>query len=174
MDGLRKLAATWFYSGYAPVASGTFGTLAAIPFYVATVLVLQAAVGLGVSGWVIYACFTVALTLFAFWAAGCGEQFWGKGDAGQIVIDEVAGFYVTMFLVPLSWEWVVAGFFVFRFFDIVKIWPANYFDSKVGGGLGVTMDDIFAGLYSCIVLHVLHAIACHWDLTILAGFCHAQ
>lgn len=157
MKFFRKLMASWFFAGYFPVASGTVGTAAAIPLYVLLVLTLQ---GLftGVGFWTAYALLTVSLILFSIWAAGCGEEFWGKQDAGQIVIDEVVGFLVTMFLAPFSFAWIVAGFFAFRLTDIVKPWPASYFDKKVKGGLGVTMDDVVAGIYACLILHLGHRL----------------
>jgi phosphatidylglycerophosphatase A len=70
------------------------------------------------------------------------------------VIDEVVGYLVTMVGVPLTVQGVVLGFFLFRFFDIVKVEPARYFDRHLKNGYGVVLDDVAAGVYACGVLHL--------------------
>lgn len=137
--------ATWFGSGLAPVASGTFGTLAAIPLYL-----LLAQLPLGG-----YVAAAVVVFIVACWAADRAEEIFLQHDSGKIVIDEVAGFLVTMIAVPPSLFTVTAGFFLFRFFDITKIPPARYCDREIKNGIGVVLDDIVAGIYSCISLHLL-------------------
>jgi phosphatidylglycerophosphatase A len=92
----------------------------------------------------------------AFGPAGCqAEEIFQEKDSGKIVIDEVVGYLVTMTAVPVSWKGVVLGFILFRFFDITKIPPARFFDRRVKNGYGVVMDDVIAGLYSCILLHLI-------------------
>ena len=137
--------ATWGGSGFSPFASGTVGTLAAIPFY----LVL-ARLPLP-----LYLLSTVAFTLFACWVSGLAEQVFAEHDSGKIVIDEVAGYLVTMIGVPLSWQGVAAGFFLFRFFDIVKPQPARWLDRSLKNGYGVVLDDIAAGVYACAATHLV-------------------
>ncbi|HEY6008260.1 MAG TPA: phosphatidylglycerophosphatase A, partial [Geobacteraceae bacterium] len=75
--------------------------------------------------------------------------------SGKIVIDEVMGYLITMAGVPLSWQAVVAGFFLFRFFDIVKIEPARWCDQRLKNGYGVVLDDVVAGIYAAIALRLL-------------------
>lgn len=139
------LFATWGGTGYSPVASGTVGTLAAIPLY----LVL-ARLSLP-----LYILTLVTFFFFSSWVSGLAEEIFGEKDSGKIVIDEVVGYLVTMTGVAVSWQWVVAGFFLFRFFDIVKVEPARYCDRYVKSGYGVVLDDVVAGIYSCLVLQVL-------------------
>lgn len=145
MRGFILIMSTWFGSGLFPVASGTVGTAAAIPFYL---LLANAPV-------TAYIAITVAFTIFSCWIAGRAEEIFLQHDSGKIVIDEVAGYLVTMIGVTLSWQTVVAGFLLFRFFDITKIPPARYFDRSVKSGVGVVLDDVVAGIYSCICLHLL-------------------
>ena len=145
MNFFVKLLATWGGSGYAPVASGTFGTLAAIPFY----LVL-ANLSLPV-----YLLTLTAFFFLACWVSGKAEVIFGEQDCGKIVIDEVVGYLVTMTAIPLDWRYVVAGFFLFRFFDIVKIPPARWFDRQMKNGYGVVLDDVVAGIYACAALHLI-------------------
>ena len=142
------VAATWGGAGYSPVASGTVGTLAAIPLYL-----LLARLSLP-----LYALTTVAFIFFSCWVSGGAERIFNEKDSGKIVIDEVAGYLVTMFAVPPSWVGVALGFFLFRFFDITKIPPASYFDRQMKNGYGVVLDDVVAGIYSCLALHLLTRI----------------
>lgn len=137
--------ATWGGTGFSPIASGTVGTLAAIPLYL-----LLARLSLP-----LYALTVVAFIFFASWVSGEAERLFNEKDSGKIVIDEVAGYLVTMFALPFSWPGVILGFFLFRFFDITKIPPARYFDRQVKNGYGVVLDDVVAGIYSCLALHFL-------------------
>jgi len=139
------LCATWGGTGYSPVASGTVGTLAAIPFYLALAR-LQLT---------LYLLTLVSFFFFSCWVSGLAEDVFAEKDSGKIVIDEVVGFLVTMTGVAVSWKSVLAGFFLFRFFDIVKIEPARSFDRHLKNGYGVVLDDVVAGIYSCGVLHLL-------------------
>jgi phosphatidylglycerophosphatase A len=140
------LLAAWGPCGYAPVAPGTFGTLGAIPLYWA----------LSQLGWPAYLAVTVGLIAVAVPAAHRAGRYWGHADASPIVIDEVAGYLVTMALVPFSWPAAAAGFLLFRLFDILKPWPASAFD-RVKTGFGVVMDDVAAGVYAWAALQLLEA-----------------
>jgi len=134
------------YSGYAPFASGTVGTLfPAIPLYL---LMIQLPVP-------VYAILTVGLFLASVYLGGQAEKLLGKKDPGKVTIDEVVGFLVTMVAIEPSWKIVAAGFFLFRFFDVVKLFPARWAERKMPGGWGITMDDVFAGIYAHLVLRVL-------------------
>jgi len=139
------ISASWFGTGFSPFASGTVGTLAAIPLY----LVLA---GLPLP---FYLLTLAAFFFFSCWVSGRAEIIFGEQDSGKIVIDEVAGFLITMTAVPPSWQGMTAGFLLFRFFDIAKIPPARYFDRQMKNGYGVVLDDVVAGLYACISLHLL-------------------
>jgi len=138
--------ATGFFSGKSPFAPGTFGTLAAVPF--ALVFLVLPPQGHGL--------YCVGLILFAIYLADEAEKISGKKDPGCIVIDEIAGYVVTMSLVPVQISTLVAGFFLFRFFDIVKPGPVKYFENHFSGGAGVVLDDIMAGILSAVVLGTLY------------------
>lgn len=139
------LFATWGGAGYSPVASGTVGTMAAIPFYL-----LLARLPL-----YLYLLTLIPFFFFACWVSGLAEEIFGEKDSGKIVIDEVVGYLVTMVGVPLTVQGVVLGFFLFRFFDIVKVEPARFFDRHLKNGYGVVLDDVAAGVYACGVLHLI-------------------
>jgi phosphatidylglycerophosphatase A len=129
------------------VGPGTFGTLGAIPLYLALSRLPP----------VWYVAATAALTALAVTAATRAGAYWKVVDASPIVIDEVAGYLVTMMLVPFSWKAVAAGFVLFRVFDILKPWPASAFD-RVKTGFGVVMDDVAAGVWAWLVLAALRAL----------------
>ena len=136
--------ATGAYSGYAPVMPGTFGTLAAIPVFVVFSFLDLAA----------YFAATAIFILASIWISHRAALIFRKKDPGEIVIDEVAGFLVTMTAIPLDWRWLLAGFVLFRIFDILKPWPACWADRQLQGGLGIVMDDVFAGIYANLVLQL--------------------
>jgi len=139
------ILASWGGTGYSPFASGTVGTLAAIPLY----LLLQRL------SLPLYLVTVTAFIVFACWVAGLAERIFNEPDSSKIVIDEVAGYLVTMIAVPLSLKSVLLGFFLFRLFDITKVPPARYFDRQVKNGYGVVLDDVVAGIYACLALHLL-------------------
>lgn len=136
--------ATGFYTGYIPVASGTFGTVVALPLcYLLSVL-----------GPVEGIVFTGAFVGFAVWTAGEAEKIFKKKDSGLIVIDEMAGFLVTLFLIPWGAKSVIIGFLLFRLMDVVKPFPIRSLESKLPGGWGVVGDDILAGVYANLALRI--------------------
>lgn len=129
------------FSGKSPFAPGTAGTLVGVLLYL----------GLQNIGVVPYAAVTILVCVIGTWAAGRAETILGTKDSPSIVIDEIAGYLIAMYMVPAGWGYIAAAFFVFRVFDIIKPWPL--FDlQKVQGGLGVMLDDIGAGIYTNIVL----------------------
>lgn len=143
-----KLAVAWssgFGAGYFPFASGTFGTAVALPFAWALSLVQP---------WWGWALLVAAYTAVSVVAAHRAGRVHGVVDSKLIVSDEFAGLFLTVGLLPFTWQTAVAGFFVFRLFDIVKPWPASFFDRKVHNGFGVTFDDVIAGVYARFVLEV--------------------
>ena len=134
-----------FGSGVAPYAPGTFGTLAAVPLY----LLIQPL------GLPIYLLITALAFFLGIWLCGETANALGVHDHSGIVWDEIVGYLVTMIAVPLDWKWIVLGFLLFRLFDIVKPWPIGWIDSKLSGGLGIMLDDILAGFFALIALHLL-------------------
>jgi phosphatidylglycerophosphatase A len=142
MRRLAVLLASNFGLGYAPVASGTVGTLAGLPaFWLMSDLSPPAYL----SAW-------VALTAVAVWAAGVAGRHYGKVDDGRIVIDELSGYLLTVALLPGSWTTALLGFVWFRLFDILKPPPANWIDRRCKIGFGVVFDDVAAGIYAAIAL----------------------
>jgi phosphatidylglycerophosphatase A len=131
-------------SGAAPKAPGTFGTLAAIPLYL---LLAQLP---------LWAYLVIIVASFALGIYLCGQasKDMGVHDHGGIVWDEFVGFWITMIAVPMQWPWIIAGFVLFRFFDIIKPWPIGWLDKRVHGGLGIMIDDVIAGVFALIILQV--------------------
>jgi phosphatidylglycerophosphatase A len=136
------------YLGYAPVASGTFGTLAGVALYPVFDWLLSSSVA-------IYLVAFAALVAGAVWLAGHAERIFDEHDSGKITIDEVAGYIAaTLFMRPTV-ATVVASFVLFRLFDVLKIWPARYFDEDVPGGTGVVLDDVISGFYANLTLRAI-------------------
>ena len=140
-----------FGSGLAPKMPGTFGTLAALPI----VFLL-----LSYASMPVYLLVTLLVSVTGIWICGQTAKDMGVHDDSSIVWDEVAGMLVTMIAVPLSWQTLLAGFVLFRLFDIVKPWPISYLDKHVHGGAGIMVDDIVAGLFALLVLHL--SISAGW------------
>jgi phosphatidylglycerophosphatase A len=141
---LVQVIATFFGLGYSPFAPGTAGTLGAIVlFYL-----------LSCFSPLVYVLFFLGFTILSIWASGEAEGIFGKTDPGQVVIDEVCGYLVTMFLIPTTPRNIILGFFLFRFFDIIKPPPARRAE-RLPGGFGIVIDDVIAGIYSNIILQVV-------------------
>jgi phosphatidylglycerophosphatase A len=141
----RHCLAFGFGSGLAKYAPGTFGTLVAIPLYLA-ISALPA--------W-LYAVTVVAAFALGVWICDTVSRDLGVHDHGGIVFDEFVGFWITMFLVPPSAPAVLAGFVLFRLFDIWKPGPIRWCDRNVQGGFGIMVDDVAAGVVACAALHLL-------------------
>jgi len=142
-DKLVLFIAQGAYSGRIPIAPGTAGTVVGVLLYL---LVRDLS-----SLWYGAAC--VGATVLGTWAAGYADCILGTKDSPSIVIDEIAGFLIAMFLIPFAWSSVAAGFILFRFFDILKPWPLKRLQD-VPGGPGVMLDDIGAGIYTNVMLQV--------------------
>lgn len=134
-----------FGSGAAPFAPGTFGTLAAIPFYL---LLCHLPLTL-------YIAFLVAFIAFTSWLCDRISRETKTSDHPGMCIDEFVGFFVTMTAVPSGFIWILLGFALFRLFDICKPWPISYVDEHIKGGFGMIFDDVLAGIYACICLHII-------------------
>ena len=131
-----------FGSGLAKKAPGSFGTLAAIPVYW---LFAQ-------TDSLIYSLLTIFVTVVGVWICDIAAEKLGEHDFGGIVWDEIAGYLITMWLIPLTWQTIIAGFILFRFFDILKPWPIKWLDHHVHGGFGIMIDDVLAGVFAGALL----------------------
>ncbi len=130
--------------GYAPLAPGTFGTLAGIPaFYY-----------LSHFSWLLQFFTLTALLFLSFWLCDAAGRFYQNADDGRIVLDELVGYLITTAFMPFSWSAAILGFLWFRVFDIVKPPPVNWFDREMKNGVGVTLDDVVAGLYATVLLRL--------------------
>lgn len=142
------ILATGFYGGYAPFAPGTVGTAVGVLFFWCFSHLSP----------LLYLITTVAFVFLSAWVAERAEQLLQRKDAPAIVIDEISGFLVTMLFVPCSVTMVLAGFLLFRGFDIGKVFPARWIERSIPGGWGVVLDDVAAGVYANIVLQGVR----HW------------
>ncbi len=139
------LIATGFYSGYLPKAPGTWGSLVGLLlFFLLHTLDLQ-----------IYLAVVAGIFLIGTFAAGEAEKIMDHQDPGLVVIDEIVGILITMIAIPATPLAMALGFILFRFFDILKPFPVNFFDQRFHGGLGIMLDDVMAGIYSLIILQIL-------------------
>ena len=136
------LLAFGFGSGAAPKAPGTWGTLAAVLIY-----------------WPLsqlspehYLLMLLVTSVMGIYICGQTARDLGVHDHGSIVWDEFVGFWITMFAAPVGSVWVVVGFVLFRFFDIIKPWPISWIDKKITGGFGIMLDDVIAGVMAAVVL----------------------
>jgi phosphatidylglycerophosphatase A len=137
------LIATGFGSGYAPVASGTAGSLFALILFI--LFPLDSFIWLGI----------ICLTFITgIWAASIVEADTEK-DPKIVVVDEIAGQWIALIFLPESYGIYIAAFFLFRFFDIVKAYPANKLEALPAGS-GIMMDDVVAGIYTNIVLQLIY------------------
>lgn len=138
-----KNIATLGFIGYLPVAPGTFGTLAAVLFY--GILKPSLPISIGI---------LLATIIIGTIAADQAEKLLGEKDSGQIVIDEFAGYAVSIMFLPATLLWHIAAFILFRIFDILKPPPIRRIEKTFPGGLGVMADDLMAGIYANIALQI--------------------
>jgi phosphatidylglycerophosphatase A len=148
-----RLFATFFFVGYLPKAPGTWASAvtAAILYY------------FWPAQWYYQVLLILAVYIFGIWMAGQAERYLGH-DARQIVIDEVAGQMLALFMVPQKIVAYILGFLLFRLFDIVKPPPARQWES-LRGGRGVMADDMAAGAYAAIILNFLLALLDKWGIS---------
>ena len=168
-----SLGVTTFGVGYLPLAPGTWGSMVGVGIYLAiSWLVANIALGFKVNisamGWepfiswihAVILIFFLLFTLLGVWAAGRATQLLGNSDPSQAVVDEVIGQLIVFLFVPFGtgWPMILAGFLLFRLFDIWKPYPIDYLQ-VLPGGIGVCADDILAGVYAGVCLSVLYAIS---------------
>ncbi|MBF0447789.1 MAG: phosphatidylglycerophosphatase A [Magnetococcales bacterium] len=127
-------------------APGTFGTLATIPL-------CYGLISLGMTAHLVGFVF---VTMAGTWAAEVAGRVLGQKDPSAVVIDESAGILLTYVGIPLEWTWLLAGFVLFRLFDIWKPWPVGWLDQTVDGGVGVMADDLAAGAYALLILQFFY------------------
>jgi len=144
---LERWLCSWFGAGWLKPAPGTWGSAAALP--VAWLLWwLGGPIAVGIAA--------VAVFLIGWWASERIVRADGLEDPSWVVIDEVAGQWLTLLLTPPSIIGYLAGFALFRLFDIWKPWPVSWADQKIKGGLGIMLDDVIAGIMGLIVISLLH------------------
>ncbi len=131
-----------FGVGLSPIAPGTLGSLVALPL----VWLLKDTTDL------VYLSLALVLFLAGVRICSVAAKSLGVHDHPGIVWDEIVGILLVFMLVPVTATTLIAGFLLFRFFDIVKPWPISKLDSNVHGGLGIMVDDVAAGLASAILL----------------------
>jgi phosphatidylglycerophosphatase A len=139
---------TGFYLGNIPFAPGTLGSLLGIPL------------------WFVLSKFTPVISLvflaffipFAIWAAHGSSKILNQKDPGCIVIDETAGMVVTLAGLPFDWITCLLGFVLFRVLDIFKPFPIRWIDQKIGGGAGIVLDDVVAGIIGNITLRIIYQL----------------
>ena len=152
MTRLAVFLATVAYCGYFPIAPGTVGSAAGLVVYLLV-------------WWTRSPIVEVALIVATFaagvWAATHAERFFGGIDPGPVVIDEVLGMLVTLAFLPVGWTGALAGFFLFRVFDIIKPYPADRLE-KFHGGFGIMADDAMAGVYANLSLRLLMWLLPAW------------
>ncbi len=139
-----------FGSGLTPVAPGTAGTLVAVPLYL-----LAEPLGLP-----IYLLLILMMLLLGIGLCSYTSHALGVHDHGGIVWDEIVGYFITMIAAPAGWGWLVAGFLLFRLFDIWKPWPVGLLDKNISGGTGIMLDDVVAGIYALLVMQLAASMIC--------------
>ncbi len=144
MNRLAVLLATVAYCGYFPIAPGTVGSAAGLVVYLLVWWTRSPIVEVGL---------IVVTFLVGVWAATRAERHFGGIDPGPVVIDEVLGMLVTLAFIPAGWSAALAGFVLFRVFDVIKPFPADRFE-KLHGGLGIMADDAMAGVYANLALRL--------------------
>jgi phosphatidylglycerophosphatase A len=149
---LAVFIATVGYCGYFPIAPGTVGSAAGLLVY-------------GLVWWTQSPALEVALIVAIFaagvWSGTIAERYFGGIDPGPIVIDEVVGMLITLAFIPVGWSGALAGFVLFRIFDVIKPYPAGRFE-RLHGGLGVMADDAMAGVYANLSLRLLIWLLPRW------------
>lgn len=146
MNRFFLIIATGFGVGYSPVAPGTLGTLVAIPIYYFLSDIRSP----------LYEITLIGFIFLSVWISEKAEIFFVKKDDQRIVIDEIVGFLITMLWIPKTTRFIIIGFILFRFFDILKPIPIRRIERKFKGGFGVVLDDVVAGVYANIILRLIY------------------
>ncbi len=134
-----------FGSGLSPKMPGTMGTVIAIPLYLL----------LPEMNWKIYLTIIIGAFLIGIFLCGYTAKALNVHDHPGIVWDEIVGYFITMFMVPKEWIWILFGFLLFRLFDIWKPWPISIADKRLKGGFGIMLDDVIAGLFALFIIQII-------------------
>jgi phosphatidylglycerophosphatase A len=140
---IEKIIGSGIFTGYIPFASGTFGSLAAVIIYL-------------IPGFENPTIMLIAISLFLVVGAQIGSKFekiYGK-DPKECTIDEFIGTWISLLFLPKNAVYLAGAFLIWRFFDIIKPFPANILE-KIKGGWGIMLDDVAAGFYSFIVIQII-------------------
>jgi phosphatidylglycerophosphatase A len=146
MTAIALAIATVLGIGRVPFAPGTFGSAAGLLMWAALSGSLAAQAGA-----------ILVVFVAGSWSGGIAERHYGATDPGAVVIDEVLGMLITLFFNPVGWTGALAGFLLFRLFDVIKPYPANRLE-RLHGGLGIMSDDAMAAVYANMVLRILIAL----------------
>ena len=145
---IKEFLFTGFYSGYFPVAPGTAGTVVGLAIYVLEMVIFGPLV----------IFINIGITILSLYPSlklcGAGEIFFGEKDPSQVVIDEMVGYWFAVMFHPFSWKVVIIAFIIFRIIDILKPYPISKLQN-MGGGLGVLIDDIVAGISTNLIIVAL-------------------
>ena len=139
--------ATGCYSGFSPFAPGTAGSVIGVGLFCL----------LCPLSFPLYGLTVIAFIFLSIWCAARASVIFQKKDPPQVVMDEIAGYLVSMAALPLSWGYIIAGFILFRIMDILKPYPIRWIDQNVAGGYGIVLDDVLAGVYANIILQIARA-----------------
>jgi phosphatidylglycerophosphatase A len=137
--------ATGAFSGFCPVAPGTAGSVVG-----AALIWGMRHLPMGVQ-----IATAVILCLIGVWASDRARHIFHQADPSKVVIDEIVGMMITMIGIPVTPYWLICGFVLFRILDVAKFLPANYFDERVKNGWGIMLDDVWAGIYGNVLLHLM-------------------
>ena len=144
LDALSTVVASGLGAGYAPVAPGTFGSAVGLLLFWPVHALPSWALAVG----------TAVLALGGVAAGGRLASRMKVEDPGRVVIDEVAGMWVTLLFLPFDWRTALVGFVAFRIMDVVKPWPARQMED-LPGGWGIMADDLMAGVYANLLTRVV-------------------
>lgn len=133
-----------FGSGLSPKMPGTMGTVIAVGLYLL----------MPEMDWKIYLGFILVSLIAGIFLCDYTAKALNVHDHPGIVWDEIVGYFITMFMVPKTWLWLLLGFVLFRLFDIWKPWPISVADKRLKGGLGIMLDDVIAGLFALIIIQI--------------------
>jgi len=146
MEWIVRFLATGFFVGYSPFAPGSMGTLLALMLYA----ILPTTVTFY---WMLILFLIIGGTLIS----NLAENILGETDSPKIVIDEICGYFITMAFLPKTVSLMIIGFVIYRLLDIVKIYPTRKLE-MLPGGIGVMLDDIYAGVITNLILHIVHRL----------------
>jgi len=149
---LAVFIATVAFCGYAPVAPGTFGSAAGLVVYLIVWRTRSPLIEVGL---------IAATFVLGVWSATLAERYFGGTDPGPVVIDEVLGMLLTLAFIPVGLSGALAGFVLFRIFDVIKPFPADRLE-RLHGGLGIMADDAMAGIYANLGLRLVMWLVPGW------------